>query len=134
MEKIFESQIINNTNILKSIEPEIIETKKYEMKLNEDIYMLIMDMYSNENINFKISPKNDLLSKANFSKVYSYEELIKKLILHKEHYDNISKVFKFYDISLSKNRVSLVFDKNKKIMKLSLRKILDYDEIDCFLD
>jgi methyl-accepting chemotaxis protein len=112
---------------------ELKETKKYELKLNADIYIITMEMYSNETINFKATLKSNL-SLSNYSKIFTYEELIKKLIMQKELYVNVSKIFKFYDTAILKNRVSLVLDKNKKILKLSLRKIMDFDEIDCVLD
>ena len=93
--------IFKNIKISNPNNNEILETKKYELKLNTDTYILIIEMYSTEEIHFKAYLKNNLLSTTNFSNVFTYEELIKKLILPKEHYSTISKVFTFYDISLS---------------------------------
>ena len=111
----------------------LIESKNYELKLNLDIYSISMELLSDKIICFKAKKKNNP-TMSNYSKDYKYEELIKKLILPKDYYDSIDKIFKFYDLSLQKKKVFLKEDKNKKLLKLSLKKVLDYDEIECNLE
>ena len=110
-----------------------IESKSYELKINEDIIKLIMELNSNETILFK-AKKNGDLSFHFFIREYNYEELIKILLLQKEIYINTDKIFRFYDISLVKKKISLKYDNNNTILKLILRKTVDYDEVDCILD
>ena len=109
--------------------------KLYEIKLNneEDIYSLIMETYSDNKISFKAKKKDDCCYNM-FTNEFKYEELLKKLLLQKEYYDNISKIFKFYDISLMKNKINLFFDQKNKLLKLSLKKMVDYDELECNLE
>ena len=78
---------------------ELIGSKNYELQLNSDIYCIIIELYSNKIIRFKAKKKNKT-SVSNYSKEYMYEELIKKLFLQKDFYDNIDKLFKFLDKSL----------------------------------
>ena len=111
-----------------------IETKKYELKLNKDVYIIIMELHSNETIHFKANPQNKSITLANYENTFNYEELVKKLIINREIYNNISKVFKLYDVYILKKKVSLVFSEKEKIMKLSLRKLVEIDEIECVLD
>ena len=59
--------------------------------------------------------------------------MIKAFLLIKDYYNNINKIFTFLDISLTKNKIRLLYDKDKTIIKLKLKKQLDYDEINCFL-
>ena len=110
-----------------------IESKSYELKIDEDIIKLIMELNSNETILFKAKKKEDL-SFHFFIREYNYEELIKILLLQKEIYTNTYKIFQFYDISLCKKKISLKYNNNNTILKLILRKIVDYDEVDCILD
>ena len=82
-----------------------IENKKtYNLKLKDDLYILEMEINSNEKIIFKVKQKNKI-NDYFYLRECSYEEIIKKLLLTKEYYDNIYKVFDFYDKSLIKNKV-----------------------------
>ena len=58
----------------------IIQSKNYELKLDEDIYTLTMGIYNNETIKFNLIQKNKF-SIINFTKVYDYHEITKKLLL-----------------------------------------------------
>ena len=86
----------------------------------------------------KINPDNKILFKTkyknnSFSKEYTYSELLKMLLLIEDYYNNIKKIFIFIDTSMFNNKISLLDDKDEKIIKLKLRKQLDYDEVNCFL-
>ena len=47
-----------------------------------------------------------------------------------QHYDNIDKIFKFYDIGINKKKIVLTYDKDKKEMVLVLKIIIMFDEIE----
>ena len=64
---------------------------------------------------------------------YNYEEITKSLSLLKDHYDNISKVIKFIDTAMIKNKFKLRLNEKTKKMELYLKRVLDFDEIECFL-
>ena len=78
----------------------------------------------------KINPEDKILFQAKnknnslliFEKEYTYKELIKAFLLIKEYYNNINKIFTFLEISLTKNKISLLYDKDKTIIKLKLKK------------
>ena len=108
---------------------DLLETKDY--KLN--VYSLKIETYSNGNINFKVQQKN-IESPFYYFKEYNYEEILQKFILIKEHYENISKILKFFDIAISKNKINLLKDDKNKKMKLSLKKSMDFEEVECILE
>ena len=107
--------------------PELIESKTYELKLDNEIYFLNFKIISEEKMLFQA--KNKTISLLSFEKEFTYEELIKNLFLQEQYYNNIHKIYKFYDISLTKNKISLLYDKNEKQLKLLLKKHIDYDNI-----
>ena len=86
----------------------------------------------------KINPYNNILFQTRYknnlySKEYAYSELTKMLFLINDYYDNIKKIFKFLDTSMTKNKISLLDDKDETIIKLKIKKQLDFDEVNCFL-
>ena len=97
-------EINNNNNLL--------EIKEYELNMNNDIYLLKMELKLNDIISLKIRQINDL-SFYYYSKDYKYDNLAKLLLLNKDYYDNISKIYKFCDKIISKKRVKLNKDKRK---------------------
>ena len=109
----------------------IIQSKNYELKLDEDIYSLTMGIYNNETIKFNLIQKNKF-SIINFTKVYDYHEITKKLLLSNEYYNDISKVFKYCDTAILKNKVLLVKDNNN--IRLLLKKNMEFEEVECYLD
>ena len=109
----------------------IIQSKNYELKLTEDIYSLNISIYKNETIKFNLIQINKL-SLINFIKVYDYNEITKKLLLSNEYYNDISKVFKYLDTAILKNKVLLIKDNYK--IKLLLKKNMDFEEVECYLD
>ena len=111
----------------------IIETKKYKLNLGNDTYELILETYSSEKINFKVQQIN-IASTYYYSKTYNYDEILQKLFLFKAHHENISKILKYIDTSISQNMLSLVKDNQNKKMKLSLNKSVDFEKIECILE
>lgn len=99
--------------IFETPEKEIENSKEYELKLNKDIYLLNMSKDS-DIIHFNVKQINEL-SYYNYENEYKYDELIKKLLLQKEDYDNINTIFYFLDVSFSKGNAFLTNNnKNKK--------------------
>ena len=111
----------------------LLESKKYELKYKDDIYSLLVERYSDENIYFKLRKSNNL-SMYHYMKKYNYDEITKHFLLHKEYYQDLSKVLQFFDVAFSKNKIKLEFNKDKSIIELIVKKILDYDEIECKLE
>ena len=111
---------------------EVVENKEYELNLDKDTYLLKMDLYSNQKISFTIRQTNNI-SFYYFYKEYSYEELIKNLFLPVQQYDNIKKVFSFYDTAIIKNKVTLIQEKEKKNMILLLKIALFFEDIEAKL-
>ena len=111
---------------------EVVENKEYELNLDKDTYLLKMDLYSNQKISFTIRQTNNILFYY-FYKEYSYKELIKNLFLPAQQYDNIKKVFSFYDTAIIKNKVTLIQEKEKKNMILLLKITLFFEDIEAKL-
>ena len=105
----------------------------YELTFNNDTFLLTMETIPEEKIQFKIRQTNNI-SFYYYEKIYNYEEIAKILLLEKNYYDSINKILKFYDKALSKNKVTLTHDKRQKIMILSLKKLMDFDEVNCSLN
>ena len=109
----------------------IIESVQHELNCNNNIYLLTIEMYSNEKINFNIRQINNI-SLYTYNKEYEYEKLINILLLHKNYYDNISKVYHFLCTALSKNKICLVQENNK--IQIQLKKTQEFDEINCIIN
>lgn len=106
--------MVNNENELDK-EIKIKEVKKYNMNLNYDSFLLTIKINSDDTINFYLKQSN----KKSFSKYiheYKYEEIIQTLSLSKDIYDDITKVFKYYDDVIMKSEIILT--KEKHIFKL----------------
>ena len=108
---------------------EMIKNKNYNLKLNDATYVLTMISYSNNTISFK-AKKNDDLSFLSFSNLYKYEELIKILSISKQSYENITTIFNYLNVSFIKKQISLVYDLEKKLLKLSINRGLKKDKIE----
>ena len=114
------------SNITK--ENDIKEVKSYNLKLKDEIYEVTMELYSNEKIAFKVKQANTI-SYINYIKTYKYEELTNIFILPKNYYNDTTKIFKFFDISITKDKIRLSKDNNK--LKLILKKTVDFEDIEC---
>ena len=115
---------ISNT-ILNSL----LESREYELKLDNDIYLLKMELYSNDLITLNIRQINNL--SFYYYIEYNYDKLLILLLLTNEYYNNISKIYKFCDKVISENKIKLV--KNKEKMTLTLKNIIDSQEMECKL-
>ena len=110
----------------------LIESKKYELKYKEDIYSLLIERYSDDNIFFKLRKSNNL-SIYNYMNKYNYNDITRLFLLQKEYYENLSKVFQFFDLALINKKIKLEYNNDKNIMELILNKKLDFDEVECKL-
>ena len=126
----FEESLPPNVNIIDAEEIKLQKYKSYKLKLEDDIYELEID--SNEKIYFKAKQENKLTS-INYIQNFGYEEIIKKLSLSKEYYNNINKVFEFFDTALTKDKVYLKMTKNHNL-KLIVKKNIDFHEVECSLE
>ena len=117
----------------KNIKNDLKIEKSFELNYNKDIYLLLIEKISEKKIKFKIRQINNI-SFYYYENIYCYEEITKILLLEKNYYDNIDKIFKFYENSITRQKVSLIIDKEKKIIKLSLKKVMDFDEVNCYMD
>ena len=124
----YELPLTDEKESIDNEEQELFTNKKYELQLNHKKCILIMKINPYNNILFQTRYKNNL-----YSKEYTYSELTKMLFLINDYYDNIKKIFKFLDTSMTKNKISLLDDKDETIIKLKIKKQLDFDEVNCFL-
>ena len=120
---------INPTENVQEKEKDLIPGKEYELNLEKDTYLLKIDIISKERISFNIRQINNI-SYYYFYQEYDYQTLIKELVLPAQHYDNIEKIYKFYDTSIEKKKVVLNYDKEKKEMILLLKINIMFDEIE----
>ena len=120
---------INPTENVQEKEKGLIPGKEYELNLEKDTYLLKIDIISKERISFNIRQINNI-SYYYFYQEYDYQTLIKELVLPAQHYDNIEKIYKFYDTSIEKKKVVLNYDKEKKEMILLLKINIMFDEIE----
>ena len=94
-------------------------SKEYELNLDQDTYSLKIEVISNETISYYLRQINNI-SFTYYYKEYNYETLVKELVLPAQHYDNIEKIFKFYDNAIEMKKVVLNYDKEKNQMILLL--------------
>ena len=120
---------IHPANSLPKDDNELISIKEYKLNLNDDTYLLKMEIISKQKIGFNIRQINNI-SYQYYYEEFDYETLIKKLTLPAQHYDNIDKIFKFYDTGINKKKIVLTYDKDKKEMVLVLKIIIMFDEIE----
>ena len=93
---------LTKTNIIKTL-----ESKTYEMKIKDKNYFLTIELLSNQKLNFHVKQINDF-SLFYYKEEFEYKVLIEKLFLSEKYYNNIAKIFNFLDMSVLKNKVSLI--------------------------
>lgn len=84
---------------------------------------------SKEKMTFEIRQINNI-SYNKYYEEYDYQTLIKELVLLAQHFDQIEKIYKFYNSAIEKKKVLLVYDNEKKAMILLLKMTLFFDEIE----
>ena len=108
----------------------IIESKEYKLNIDKGNYSLNLELNSDNKIIYKIKQENN--NSFYYYKEFNYDELIKTLLLPMQYYDNINKLFNFYDTAISKNKVTLSKTNidNKVSMILLLKMTIGFDEIE----
>ena len=108
----------------------IIQTKEYDYQINADTYALRITAYSDQTIHFYLKQTNKM-SIYYYEKIFTYDQIINTLKLLKEINDDITKVFAFYDMAITKKKVILKEDTKKKQMILNMQKEKDYTMVQC---
>ena len=110
---------------------ESIRKKQYEIECDENIYSLLLEIKSNDIIYFKLRKAN-ILSFHQYMNKYSYNEITKLLLLQKEYYNDLNKVFDFINLSIENKKI--ILKRNNNLMILKINKILDFEEVECSLE
>ena len=117
----------------KETEVKIIDSKNYELNLGENAYSLLMETDSEDKLHFKLNNPNKL-SLTTYEKIYKYDEILNLLLLHKAQYEDLSKIFLFFDKAITNNKLNLSYNENNKKMFLKLKRQTDFEEFECNLE
>ena len=120
-----ESNVLRPKRIIEE-RGNIIESKEYEIEMNKEKYILIIEKYKNK-LNFRLRKKEKMIL-IEYNKEYEYEDMIKELLLDKEYYNEIDKIYKLYENLIEKGKVSIM--KIEGIMKLIIKKENNNEEIE----
>ena len=102
---------------------EIIESKTYDLSLLNEEYELTMSL-GESFIEFKLVEKNNIVS-SYYKKTFNLE-LFNGLLF--TFFKEIKKAFSFYDKMLNENKVKLIPSKDKNIISLNLKNIINFEE------
>ena len=95
--------------------PELLDSKRYELKYKEDIYYLLIERYSDDYIQFELRKSNSI-SLYHYITKYKFNDIIKHLSLKNEYQQDSSKVFKFFDLAITNKKIHLEYNNYKNIM------------------
>ena len=104
----------------------LIKVDEYELNLGEEPYSLLIGINSNDMICFKLKNKQTLYL-YDYTKEFSYNEIIELLRFHKGLYGDLSKIMRFFSLSIKNNKLSLNYNKDNKIV-LNVKRKTDYEE------
>ena len=110
----------------------LIESKKYELKLREDTYSLLIERFENL-ISFKIRQLNNICLYQYFRE-YKYEDILNLLSLIKNQYEDLSKIFIYFDKMINKQKVFLDYNNQNKLMILKVKRTVDIEEFECNIE
>ena len=110
----------------------LIESKKYELKLREDAYSLLIERFENL-ISFKIRKINNICLYQYFRE-YKYEDILNLLSLIKNQYEDLSKIFIYFDKMINKQKVFLDYNNQNKLMILKVKRTVDIEEFECNIE
>ena len=110
----------------------LIESKKYELKLREDTYSLLIERFENL-ISFKIRQINNICLYQYFRE-YKYEDILNLLSLIKNQYGDLSKIFIYFDKMINKQKVFLDYNNQNKLMILKVKRTVDIEEFECNIE
>ena len=86
-------------------ENKLINLKEYELNLGEEPYSLLIWINSNDMICFELNNKQNLYL-YNYTKEFSYDEIIELLRFHRGLYGDLSKIMQFFSLSIKNNKLS----------------------------
>ena len=109
----------------------LIKSKNYEILLENDIYILLMEKCASDKIYFQLHKQNNFTF---YHSIYKYKELVELLFLQKKIYSNISKIFNYLDSAIKEKKMDLEYYKDNKIMILKLKREIDQKDIDCIIE
>ena len=108
----------------------LLESKTYKLLANDNnSYELKMSSYKTQILILKIR-QLDKISILNYEKRFEYEEITKILLLEKNYYSDIQKIFTFCDKALNDKKVMIYPELENHQIKVILKKKMDYDEIE----
>lgn len=85
-----------------TLEKELIKHNNYELNTENGTYILLIEIYSDDTILFKLNQTN-VLTNIQYKKEFKYEVMINNILYSlKAIYPDISKVFEFIDSSIKK--------------------------------
>ena len=82
----------------------LINSKNYVLIYEQVHYSLIIELYSNDNLYFKLKKPNNLSFYYYVAK-YNYNDITNLFLLQKEYYNDINKVLNFIDTALIKKEL-----------------------------
>ena len=102
----------------------ILESKAYDLSFKKNEYELTINIYSNSFIEFKLIQKN-VISSSYYIEEYNLETINKLSFLFCKE---IKEVFQFYNKILQKNKIKLLYLKEKNKFCLNFKNIINFDE------
>ena len=79
--------------------PELLDSKRYELKIKEDIYSLLIERSSDHYIHFHLRKSNNI-SMYHYINKYKYNDIINILSLQNEYQKDSSKVKYIYSYKI----------------------------------
>ena len=101
---------------------QLIFFKEHELKLNNDLFKLTIEIFSNEMINFKIQKINDI-SFSYFFKEYYCKQIKNILHLNDSEYNDIYEIYNFFCDLISEDKIKLDEIRNKKKLLIKEKSI-----------
>ena len=102
----------------------ILETKSFEIKIENEEFELFLNVYDSSYIEFKVMQK-DTIPTCYFIEKYNLENINKASYTFCKE---LKEVFQFYCKILQKNKVRLLFSKEKNQIYLNFKNIINFDE------
>lgn len=100
----------------------------YQLSENDEEYTLTIEFYENKKIKFIVRKNNENLQTL-YKKSLKYPELLKILILEKDYYTSLDKIYVIINKYTEKKKINIVHKQEKLI--LIIKKTLDIEEIEC---
>ena len=115
------------------INNQISKERRYELELEDDKFIISMEMFNADAILFKLKKINKLFLYY-YTNKFSYDDIIKKFLLQKDYYKDLISLFNFLDLNLTKGKINLEYNKNNNTMILKLTEKGDSGEIEYKLE